>query len=264
MAPWPQASLDYVLVPTVLASFILALISYFLVSPFLSNLFLPFYRKFDKGRQEYFNSLLFSTIHAIIIVAAATNVLFWLPWTTESLLKHDSPYGFFAMQFAGGYFMADFISILSSPYMRNDKFILLHHVTSFISVFFGCYFQGAWMPYVMMRLMAEFSTPFVNLRWILSAIQYPKTSPLFIFTGSALTFAFFTSRILPIPLFYYVLYSLAVGDLHPSATFTFPVTFKGLIICFVLLLDSLNLYWFSLLWRGLCKVLKSFWSHPKS
>lgn len=253
----PPFSLQYVLVPTTLISFLLALTSCYVVSPFLGNLFLPFYRNIDEGRKQYFNSLLFSTVHAIVVCTLSIIVVVPLPWTAESFIYHDSPYGFFALQFAVGYFMADIIIILSSPFMRKDLSMIVHHISSLVSVFLGCAFEGYWMPFVMLRILVEASTPFVNLRWILSEIKEPKTSPLFLFDAFGLTASFFIFRILPIPLLYYVFYNLAVGDMQPSATVTFPMPFKMAVLCLVLCLDFLNLYWCAKIFRGIRKVIKT-------
>jgi hypothetical protein len=102
------------------------------------------------------------------------------------------------------------------------------------------------------RLMAEFSTPFVNIRWILYAIGMKNTRRYKI-NGLLMTISFFVCRILAMPFYWYYVaknYSLPEFKTVPKQMVVFWLLLPAL-------LDCLNLFWFHKMVNGIIKALKT-------
>ena len=255
MALPPPTGMDRVLSPATILFFLTTLLSYYVITPCFGNLLLPFYRKFTKDKQEYFSTLPSSTLNAVMTTAFSMGTLFKSPWTLETMNHWESPYGFFTMQAAMGYFAADFIVVAGSRYTQKNVGILVHHVAGFVSVLVCCYYHGQWMLYVLMRLSSELSTPFYNLIWVISETNYSKSSLIYLVAGAGMVSTFFLCRILSLPLLYYTYFNLVLFEMDPTAPYAFSLEIKVIGFVLGLAIDVLNLYWGCKIFLEVRKVL---------
>jgi hypothetical protein len=89
------------------------------------------------------------------------------------------------------------------------------------------------------RLLSEFSTIFVNIRWLLLTYNM-KNSALYLINGGALIILFFTVRIIAIPPFWYFMYKASQSPHWPHLATYHKIICVGVSIP----LDLLNVYWF--------------------
>lgn len=71
---------------------------------------------------------------------------------------------------------------------------LLHHIVILVC-YSDLYVAGVGAIVITPSLLCELSTPFVNMRWMLSVLGYKDTNTYF-YNGLALTFTWFATRIL--------------------------------------------------------------------
>jgi len=102
------------------------------------------------------------------------------------------------------------------------------------------------------RILAELSTPFLNMRWFLYITGNVKHH-LYIKNGFAFAIAFFISRIAIIPFFWSI--SIKVIHLQDYVESVNPIL-HVIWISLCLLLDSLNVFWFSKIVKKVLLVVK--------
>ena len=235
------------------------LVSYFVVSPYFSSRYClkKYYSTWSNNTKDYYNSLSCSYIHAIIV----TSLSLWAVWndqdgSIESQVLLRSSIGTAAMQISFGYFVADCLIILSSSYLQSD---ILHHFSSLVSVMFGLTYRGHWQLLILLRLVSEMSTPFVNIRWTLETIKTPKTSTMYVICGFCMTLLFFIPRVFIIPLLWYYLYRLIIYEYSSDALYGIPTILKLWAISAYVVLDSLNIYWGYKIARGFKKHVSKYY-----
>ena len=252
-------SFNYLFSPVLYASFIVTFSICKLFSPILSSKFLKFYSTLSDGEKDFWNTLPSSTIHALFVtLAGLIVVMFEQDGSIEDYLHLNSRLGFFIMQISNGYFIADAVVILMSTHLRKDRFMLLHHLSGLVSDSLCLVYQGRWMILILLRSISEISTPFVNVRWILSKTNTPKSSLLFIFNGLAMTLSFLVSRIVMIPFFWYCLLRNLHAEMDPNISVVTPLYIKIWVVIAYVLLDLLNIFWASKMIKGFFKVIKGF------
>lgn len=87
-------------------------------------------------------------------------------------------------------------------------------------------------------------------RWYLDALKYPKTSKAFVFNGLLMTLVFFLVRILAMPIYWWKVYTVAITPLWSHMGH-----FRFVLIGVCVVLDVINLYWFSKMMRGVLKII---------
>ncbi|CAF3749787.1 unnamed protein product [Rotaria magnacalcarata] len=131
----------------------------------------------------------------------------------------------------------------------GDPFSIVHHTVATYA--FGYVLTLNVMPYFAnFRLLAELSTPSVNLRWFLDVLKYPKTSKIFVLNGLSMTLIFFFVRIIAMPIYWWKVYVVAITPLWPHMGH-----FRYILIVVCIVLDIINLYWFSKMARGCVRTL---------
>lgn len=102
------------------------------------------------------------------------------------------------------------------------------------------------MPYFAnFRLIAELSSPIINMRWFLYAMGYQKNSFQFLINGLTMTLIFFLVRILTIPIYWYKVYTVMESPLWIVMGY-----FRLVMVTTCLTLDIINLYWFKKIYIG--------------
>lgn len=251
-----KGSFDYVATVPTLVSFIATLMCCHVVSPLLSSKFVSSYKSVE--RKEYWNTLPGSTLHAFVVIVLALVVIGG--GFIDSYVVSKSALGFFTLQVSLGYFVGDFVVVLANSQLRKDIGTIAHHISSMLGIFLSLYYEGHMMFFPVFRLIAELSTPFVNLRWWLQETNTPKSSKWFILAAVGMTVTFFLTRILPIPWQWYI----TIGTVTDEASYVVPLKFRIFLCVSMLVFDLLNLYWMYKIGRGILKFIHTVQSSKKN
>lgn len=151
-----------------------------------------------------------------------------------------------------GYISADLLIILLSYKHIGDLFTVTHHLMAIWAYYFVVVY-GLLPYFANFRQLAEISTPFVNQRWFFDAIGRPRTCRSSIINGYVLGVSFFLCRIVVMPMYYNSCY-VAWGTQQQKEL-------GGLVsfywISTSVVLDVINLYWFSKIVRGAMKITRN-------
>ena len=243
---WP-----FFIAPAFLITFLAALLIPYLVSPPFWSLVLSA-RKNPPRSNMYFHTMLTSTIHAIISTALTSYIL-WFGLMGSNRVFSKSPEGFVAMQISLGYFVGDLIVCLLDPKLRADRGSMVHHIAGIVGLSLGLFYQGKFMFFVVYRLIAECSTPFVNLHHILHDLNEKDGTP-YIFAGVSMLIAFILCRIIVIPWHWYEILTIVVTE---EAALLVPLFFRVWLGGNYLVFDILNVYWCYKIMRGAFKLFKA-------
>ncbi|WAR22787.1 TLC4B-like protein [Mya arenaria] len=140
-----------------------------------------------------------------------------------------------------GYMMADMIILVLNLNHIGDRSYVLHHAASAF---------GVYVFFANFRLMAEFSTVFVNNRWMLDALGM-KSTRLYFWNGVVLTAVFFACRIVTLPPCWYLIYTIIGTD-----GFNRTEGARYVLVLSCIVLDTLNILWFYKLLKGVVKQLQ--------
>ena len=109
------------------------------MSPVIGRKYIPEkYAKLDK-KKGFYNTLLSSTIHALIVSSGTGNLLI-TGGLGNNPVYSKSPLGFAVMQISLDYFLADFIVCLLDKNLRKDFGSLAHHVAGIIGIALGLFY----------------------------------------------------------------------------------------------------------------------------
>ena len=246
-----ELSADYVITPVTISSMISTLICFYILSPVLSKNFFQQYNSFTEDKKIYWNTLPYSTIHAVVVCTVIVII-----FLDGSILNDDIPYskcklGFLAIQLTVGYLAGDLIIILSHSSLHSDAVMIVHHMSTFISFSLSLALKGSCMMLILLHDLGEVSTPFVNLHWLLIATKTPKNSWLAITTAFGLTITFLGSRVFTIPLLVYKSYICLMKELDLS------LYLNIVAVLLATIQHCLNIFWGYKVARGFLKFLKS-------
>ena len=218
-----------------LTSSLLTMISFYLLSPFLSKKYLKQYSSFTEDKKIFWNTLPGSTISSIVLSLIVSMGLIF-----DSVLQQTTM-GFLASNINTGFLIADSIIVMSHSSLRSDQSIIFHHIVGLIGTYFWVRItKGRWIALYFYRVLSlEASTPFVNLRWLISETISPS-KPLFVLANVVMTVAFFLSRIFIIPFLWYLLIDILADPSLESYSPNYAIVF-GASMSF--LLDCLNILW---------------------
>ncbi|XP_064383480.1 TLC domain-containing protein 4-B-like [Halichondria panicea] len=248
------SSWNFVITPVSIISFIIALILPKLLSPLACGIFQPRTKNIPPKLQTHFHTLISSTIHAIVVTVIDVYLILSGSLGTNYIFSKNS-LGFASLQFSLGYFVGDFIVCFMDPYLRSDMGSISHHVTGLLSISFSLANQGIFMYLITFRTIAELSTPFVNLRWYHYQLGN-KDNFWYKFASLSMMALFFLSRIATLP---YNWYALIVTLMDPQCAVIVKIYYRVWIVSGYLVLDFLNLYWFSKMLKG----ARKFFSQKK-
>lgn len=240
--------LSYFLTPALLISFCATLISPYCVSPLLWRILLPANKRPPRS-DIHFHTMLSSTVHAVISSSLCVYILLYGLMGTNRLFS-KLPLGFTTMQISLGYFVGDFIVCLCDSKLRNNKGSMMHHVAGIVGISLCLFYQGKAMFFVVYRLIAECSTPFVNLRWILLEFG-KKDKSLYVFTGISMLITFILCRIIVIPWHWYEIMATVTTE---ACALLIPLFFRVWLGFNYLIFDILNVYWGCRIVKGAIKL----------
>ena len=243
--------LKYFLTPAFVISFLATLLSPYLLSRPLWRLLLPT-RKIPPDTDMHFHTMLSSTVHAFVSFSFSIYILaFGLLGTNR--IYSQLPLGFTVMQISLGYFVGDFVVCLLDPKLRSDIGSILHHLAGIVGLSLSLFMQGQAMFFVIYRLVAEGSTPFVNLRSILSTLG-EKDKTLYVFAGISMLVTFVLCRIIVIPWHWYEVLATVMSE---ECARVIPMFFRVWLGINYLAFDILNVYWCGKILRGAVKLYKT-------
>ena len=258
MDHWDNASLwSYFLTPTTAASFLLSLALSLLVSPAVSPLLTSKYRSLGRDKRT-FDTLWASTLHAVAVAAMSLYLLAHGLVGTDPHSRVDSPrvpLAFSILQTSLGYFAADFTVCMSDEKLRVDRGSLLHHLVGLSSLVVVLSTRGGYMYFILLSFLSEFSTPFLNLFYVMR-LTSNEASRWFTFASVGMLVSFFLCRIVVMPWHWYAGVTSMLHPTLPSSRLVSIRVFEPLLLIHFVVLDVLNIYWFGRMVRGGLKKLK--------
>ncbi|CAH3146796.1 unnamed protein product [Porites evermanni] len=238
-------------VATAVASFSSCLFLFYFISPRFSSLVIPGYQKLSVAKRIDWNTRIGSNLHAIIVSIISLYCFIFDAETTSNPVASDAVFVRIGIAITLGYISADFLIIILSYKLIGDLFTVTHHLMAIWAYYFVVVYGS--LPYFAnVRQLAEISTVFVNQRWFFDAIGYSRLSHGFVVNGYIMGASFFLCRIAIMPLYYYKCYS--VWGSQEQKDLGALISFYWISTCIVL--DSINLYWFTKIARGAMKLTR--------
>ncbi|XP_039203458.1 TLC domain-containing protein 4-B-like isoform X2 [Crotalus tigris] len=213
---------------TVAGSFVVFQFSFSALSPQLSLSLSPSYSSLPSVKQSEWNSRCVSTLHAVIVGLFCLYIL----WYDDAINANP---------IWGDPRLVKLNVAVTCGYLLYGK----HPIIGFHKS------RGVLPYFANFRLLSEFSTPFVNLRWFLDAAGWPRTSRLVLANGLAMTVVFFMVRIAVIPSYYMQVYSWYGTPEYERLGLGVQLAWIGPSIA----LEMLNLVWMYRIVRGFYRAL---------
>ncbi|XP_046332594.1 TLC domain-containing protein 4-B-like [Haliotis cracherodii] len=235
--------------PFAFASCAFFLCIYKYVSPSLSLRMCEGYRNMPLAKQIDWNTRVNSTLHSAIVSCMCVYSLVYDNEISEDPIWCDAPMVRTSCAILFGYMASDLVVMTVHYKHIGETFYFFHHGASMYAYYYVTTY-GVLSYFANYRLMAEFSTAFVNQRWFFDVLRYPKNSPLFIGNGLAMTAAFFLARIAVMPSYWSKVYSV-----YGTEDFARIGHIQGVLIVTCVILDVMNIFWFYKMCLGVKKVL---------
>ncbi|KAJ8264027.1 hypothetical protein GJAV_G00144240 [Gymnothorax javanicus] len=220
------------------------------VGPWLSPALVPGFSRLSQDKHTEWNSRFVSTIHALIVGLLCLYILWFDDAVNEDPVWGDPRLVKLNVAITCGYLLYDLLLLACHWSTMGDGFFVCHHLAALYA--YGYVLTRGVLPYFAnFRLISELSTPFVNQRWFLEVLSYPRSGTLVLANGVAMTVAFFLVRIAVIPSYY----SKMVATFGTPAFTQLGLGPQVAWILSSICLDVLNLVWMYRISRGLYKVL---------
>jgi len=212
-------------------------------------------------KQGEYKSRFVSTVHAIIASIAAFYVLlFEKEWIQNSTpdkfpVRTYSTGAYYTVSITLGYWCYDLILMIWHPHLASVGMIA-HHLVGIIPFVSGLLCNEMYF-FAVVVILAEVSTPFVNIRWFLLVEakfkNVPLETPLYIINGLFVFSSFLIFRIILIPaeLWYYWKYlDVLLEEAH--LVIVIPAIFGTFMVLF------LSIYWFEKISVGLFAGVRAY------
>ncbi|XP_067950833.1 TLC domain-containing protein 4-like [Watersipora subatra] len=191
-----------------------------------------------------------SYIHAVLASLFSTYALCFENSLYEDYVLGRSVVATTACAITAGYMAGDLIIMFMNWRYLWDWQFLLHHTTSSAAFVVSCVY-GSYSFFAMIRLLAEYSTIFVNNRAVFYDLGMQTTSAYF-YNGLLMVISFTAARILPFPWYVYTLYSVTGTTSYNHSGIVKYVAWSA-----VIFLDSLNIIWYRKMLKGAFKTWNS-------
>ena len=202
------------------------------------------------SEKAYLSSSIVSSLHGVLCSVYSLKVILNDPiFLQENNFFYYTPSSFAVSQLFIGYIIYDLAVILyhgkTWPIFYSS---VIHHSLAILLWTYLMLNRSGQILCVSAQI-CEFTTPFVNLRWILHHIGWKKTR-LYMYNGFLLVFLWFTFRIL---LFIYIGFQLydCRNQVIQLGLFGAIVTYSSVFLGY-----CLQILWFHLLLRGCFKYIK--------
>ncbi|XP_070563573.1 TLC domain-containing protein 4-B-like [Ptychodera flava] len=238
-------------IPIMALSFVVTVVSYYIVTPMLSRKYCQKYVTLSSTERADWNSRSYSTINSLLVSAFCIYDLVWNRdlqanpiWSSNAWATN------IACSIMAGYMLADMIFVVTDFTFQEAVAFSIHHAVVVLGVAYTV-LLGVLPYFTAYRLLAELSNPFINTWVFIVTSGYPKNHPSAVATGIAMTFAFFLCRIAAMPVYYFMVYTtLGTPEFF---RLTWDVRLTWLVVSVTL--DCLNILWFTKLMRGATKQL---------
>ena len=206
-------------------------------------------RHMKTSDRAYWAASITSSVHALLIVKMSVGALVSTPELADtSNINVTSPQSVLTGHVFWAYIISDTcITLCYYGSWSGTKSMVIHHLFAlagwglFIKAEFG-HFLG------LMGLIAEFTTPFVNLRWFLEKARM-KSGTLYLVNGVLMASLWFVIRVLG---FVYLGYHIFVSR---DAVARLPWLHSLTLMATYTVGFALQLYWFQKIARGAAKAL---------
>lgn len=195
------------------------------------------------------NSRVVSTVHSLVVGTLGLYILFFDEskddplWSESSLVDVN-------ISIASGYLFSDLVILLLNWKVIGDMGFILHHCTALYA--YVLLLNNGVLRYIgNYRLLAELSSPFVNQRWFLEVLKYPKFSKANIINGILMMVVFFIVRVAAMPPLYYYIYS--VYGTEPYLKLGRVIQYSWISSCSIL--DIMNIMWMIKISKGCIKII---------
>ncbi|KAG8436775.1 hypothetical protein GDO86_007744 [Hymenochirus boettgeri] len=208
------------------------------------------FSKLNAKQKIEWNSRTVSTFHALVVGSFCVYILMYDDAVNTDPVWGDPFMVKLNVAITSGYLISDLLLIIYYWKAIGDKYFVTHHVAALYAYY---YVLGEGMlPYFgNFRLLAEFSTPFVNQRWFFEVLGFAKYSLPNMVNGVLMTVSFFIVRIAVIPIYYSRVYSTfgteAFSRLGIGAQCAWMISSVAL--------DIMNAMWMIKIAKGCYKVL---------
>lgn len=168
----------------------------------LSKLYIPYFKTLDSTNRLLWYQRAISTVHATIMFSLT--VYYWLVKnpTWKLITTSDGQYESFTICIMLGYLLFDCIH--DTYYGWSFDMFLHHGVGATSHILTLAYFNKAAMYICMIVYLAEGSTPFLSISWIMNQVKL-KDTLLFKIASTLLIVNFFVFRVVMSPVCFYVL-----------------------------------------------------------
>ncbi|RNA10660.1 transmembrane 56-B-like [Brachionus plicatilis] len=206
------------------------------------------FRTLNSKVQIQFVSRIVSSVHSVLVFLISVYILLTDEKISQKII-YSSPIIIANSCIVIAYFLNDLMMILWYRELFDIQF-LLHHIVALISSIFSMKYD-VFFYFVLMRLLSEGSTLFINIRWFLLSLSM-KESKVYTINGLLVFIVFGLVRIVPIIPFWKKFYEYSN---NPDWQL---VQYFLIIICAAnaVILDSLNIYWYSRIVSIVYKSLK--------
>ncbi|UJR30846.1 hypothetical protein I4U23_018361 [Adineta vaga] len=240
---------DATFLPVVATSFTFFLVLYKFINPFLSKILVNKYQTLTDAQKIDWSTRINSSINSLAVGIICVYMMIADRGLAANPLLYKSYLLKTNLSFVIGYLLSDTVIIIRHYTKIGDSFTLAHHLVSMYA--FAYVLTLNVMPYFAnFRLLAELSTPLVNIRWFLDTLKFSKTSKPFVLNGLLMTLVFFFVRIVAMPIYWWKVYTVAITPLWSHMGH-----FRYVLIYVCIVLDLINLIWFSKMVRGCLRIL---------
>ncbi|XP_060076993.1 TLC domain-containing protein 4-B-like [Ylistrum balloti] len=220
------------------------------VFPLLSPKLSKSYSTLSVADQKEWDSRMVSSLHATIVSAICIYNLLYDEEVYNDPIWSDRPLIRINCAILTGFVIADtVIMMIDSPLNLEAVMYYFHHGSAAYAYYY-VFSYGVLSYFANFRIMAEFSTVFVNFRWFFDKVNYDKTGTLFIVNGCVMTFTFISARVLSMPKYWFMVYTY-IG----SEDFALLGKIANVMILTCFVLDILNIKWSIRMLKGAHKVV---------
>ncbi|XP_072500172.1 TLC domain-containing protein 4 [Notamacropus eugenii] len=241
---------SYSIIAIVFTSFLMFQLLFHVVSSWFSAQVTSGFNKLSTQKKIEWNSRIASTFHSLLVGSLCLYILFFDEATIADPLWGEPSLVQVNLAIVSGYLLSDILLILLYWKVIGDKFFIIHHSAALYAYYFVLT-QGLLAYFGNFRLLAEFSNPFVNQRWFLEVLGYPKSSKANIINGILMTVVFFIVRIAVMFPFYSHMFSV----FGTEGFYRLGLVAQSAWIGCCVVLDVMNVMWMIKISKGCLRVI---------
>ncbi|XP_063154352.1 TLC domain-containing protein 4 [Candoia aspera] len=232
------------------SSFAIFQLTFHVLSSWISSRLIAGFNNLDQKKKIEWNTRTVSTFHALVVGIFCVYILLYDEASNADRVWGDPSTVQLNLAITSGYLISDLLLIILYWKAVGDIFFVIHHVVALYAYYFVLD-RGLLAYFANFRLLAEFSTPFVNQRWFFEVLGYSKASKANIINGLLMTIMFFLGRILVIPIYY----NSVASEFGTEAFYRLGLAAQSAWFISSIVLDIMNLMWMVKITQGCYKVI---------